>query len=404
MYTTSTFPPTYTGYVETRKDALILIQACLRGDLHPVDRRPVPDDRYFVLQSGNVYLYEEKSSGIRRWLDSGSWTTGRTSRDFSIYAEKPDPNCSPHQLQLACPFQYGNDKPLSASMPPEWEARLYGSLRKTFDTKAGGLVRKTICIKNADKLVSGPIWHLVNYYRPMDVVKGRLRTPSKDKSLAPPLPPPLSWSRQPGQQVAISIPSPSPSPSPSPIPADDGQQVAIPIPSPSPSPIPADDGQQVAAIPSPSPIPIPIPADDGLQQAASNNTALAPPIGPAYCHSNSLAPPMGPAYCDSESLAPPMGPAYCHSNSLAPPMGPAYCDSDSLVTELQPCGQPWGEDWSMPTEFQQYYDPYTCSLHWGPVPTLPDFGWQWYPVQLPVMDRVNTVAQFEVPNIDRGGG
>ncbi|KAK5188503.1 Global transcription regulator sge1 [Exophiala xenobiotica] len=54
------------GFVDTHDDAAMLIQACLRGSLQVVKRQPISPERPSVAQSGHVFIYEAKSSGIQR--------------------------------------------------------------------------------------------------------------------------------------------------------------------------------------------------------------------------------------------------------------------------------------------------------------------------------------------------
>ena len=58
---------TYTGYVATTNDALILFEACLSGRLYHVRRRPHGRERNSLICSGYVFIYEENISGIKRW-------------------------------------------------------------------------------------------------------------------------------------------------------------------------------------------------------------------------------------------------------------------------------------------------------------------------------------------------
>ncbi|KAK5202618.1 Gluconate transport-inducing protein required for gluconate-H+ symport [Exophiala xenobiotica] len=59
----------YFGFVDTHDDAVMLIQACVRGSLQVIKRRPTSSERPSVAQSGQIFIYEEKSSGIQRWTD-----------------------------------------------------------------------------------------------------------------------------------------------------------------------------------------------------------------------------------------------------------------------------------------------------------------------------------------------
>lgn len=58
--------PTWQGLVETTRDALYIFEACLNGTLPFCSGRP---HDHSVIVSGNVFVYEEASSGIRRWTD-----------------------------------------------------------------------------------------------------------------------------------------------------------------------------------------------------------------------------------------------------------------------------------------------------------------------------------------------
>lgn len=79
--------PTYTGYIATSKDALIIFQAVLSGYLIPVHRRPSESERAELIKSGNVFVFIEETSGIKRWTDGTSWSPSRILGRFLIYRE-----------------------------------------------------------------------------------------------------------------------------------------------------------------------------------------------------------------------------------------------------------------------------------------------------------------------------
>ena len=83
--------PTFTGFVRNTTDALILFEACLSGKLHYVPRRPHDRERSQLIQSGNIFIYEEKESGIKRWTDGVAWSPSRILGDFLIYRELDKP-------------------------------------------------------------------------------------------------------------------------------------------------------------------------------------------------------------------------------------------------------------------------------------------------------------------------
>lgn len=165
--------PSYFGFVETSNDARSLIQACLQGALCLVRRRPTSSERSSVAQSGHIFIYEEKASGIQRWTDGRHWSPSRILGEFLIYGERKT---------LPGPSHITNtvNEPLLAEGGAEWRQRLDAPLARSFDSPPEGLVKKTISIRDA-----GTIWHLVSYYRPIDVLQGRLPTPSMNQILVP---------------------------------------------------------------------------------------------------------------------------------------------------------------------------------------------------------------------------
>jgi hypothetical protein len=83
--------PSFTGFVRTIMDGLILSQACLNGKLDFVAQRPGDKDRADLIRSGNVFVYERNASGIKRWTDVIAWSPSRVLRNFLIYCELEKP-------------------------------------------------------------------------------------------------------------------------------------------------------------------------------------------------------------------------------------------------------------------------------------------------------------------------
>ena len=161
--------PSYFGFVENRDDAVMLIQACMQGRVLVVQRRPTLCERPFIPQSGHIFIYEENVSGIRRWTDGRHWSRSRISSGFFIYGER---SASPHQSHT------GNTEKqswLEYERSKEWYQRLYGPLAKSFNIQPDVLVKKTIRVQDLDD--SGAVWHLISYFRPVDVLAGRLQAP-----------------------------------------------------------------------------------------------------------------------------------------------------------------------------------------------------------------------------------
>ncbi|PYH48213.1 camp independent regulatory protein [Aspergillus saccharolyticus JOP 1030-1] len=201
--TTTVLEPTFMGYVATTQDALILFEACLTGVLHHVPRRPHDRERSHLVRSGSVFIYEENSSGIKRWTDGVTWSPSRILGNFLVYREleKPFP---PGEKKRA--MKKANRRPVPSTRPGEpyprhdsnggyspssttgpfgdrphqsdVERALVGSLVDSYGFKDSGLVKKTMSVT-----VSGVTHHLVSYYSVEDVTRGMLSPPSMVESL-----------------------------------------------------------------------------------------------------------------------------------------------------------------------------------------------------------------------------
>ncbi|TEB06335.1 hypothetical protein FA13DRAFT_1783682 [Coprinellus micaceus] len=95
MYSSKQGPTISHLRVRTTKDAKKIFEAVLRGHLPMVTQRLDPDQRRQI-SSGQVYVWEERSSnrsrnsssGIERWTDSISWGQSHVKDEFLFYDEK----------------------------------------------------------------------------------------------------------------------------------------------------------------------------------------------------------------------------------------------------------------------------------------------------------------------------
>lgn len=53
---------TFSGFIETTTDALLVFEACRRGKLPKINRR-LQDRERGTIQSGTVFVFDEKESG-----------------------------------------------------------------------------------------------------------------------------------------------------------------------------------------------------------------------------------------------------------------------------------------------------------------------------------------------------
>ncbi|KUI64994.1 Global transcription regulator sge1 [Cytospora mali] len=176
--------PTWYGIVMTTTDALRLFEACLMGQLLHTARRPHDRERDSLIQSGNVFIFEESSSGIKRWTDGQHWSPSRILGNFLIYRElhkdfpPGDKKKAIKRKREGDPeLQDGNINMAGGSVD-DGQRALLGSLIDSYLFKEGGLMKKTISIKFNDTY-----HHLVSYYSYEDATSGRLTTPSQDPTL-----------------------------------------------------------------------------------------------------------------------------------------------------------------------------------------------------------------------------
>ena len=199
---TQPLQPTWHGFVQDTREALLLFEAVLQGQLNRVTRRPHDRERANLIRSGSVFIYEEGASGIKRWTDGVSWSPSRILNNFLIYREleKPFP---PGEKKRAKPkvkppsstaeeagvkHEMGVDGSTESPATPSSSVRspsvknkgekdskraLVGSLTESYNFKEpGGLVKKTMSV-----VVQGSHFHLVSYYEPDDVCNGLLERP-----------------------------------------------------------------------------------------------------------------------------------------------------------------------------------------------------------------------------------
>ncbi|KAK4639520.1 Gluconate transport-inducing protein required for gluconate-H+ symport [Podospora bellae-mahoneyi] len=79
--------PTWTGFIPDTGNALAIVEAALRGHLNMIPRRPHDKERDEVIRSGNVFLYDLNTSGIKRWTDGRDWSPSRIQHNWLVYRE-----------------------------------------------------------------------------------------------------------------------------------------------------------------------------------------------------------------------------------------------------------------------------------------------------------------------------
>ncbi|KAI0399041.1 Gti1/Pac2 family-domain-containing protein [Xylaria palmicola] len=184
--------PTCKGFIGSTMDALILFEACLQGRIAHVPRRPHDRERAELIRSGNIFIYEEHSSGIKRWTDGVPWSPSRILGNFLLYRELEKP-FQPGEKKRAMKrsktegvtkhtydgggssSRFMTSTPFTSSTTPdnetEAERGLVGSLVDSYQFKENGLIKKTISIEH-----KGVVHHIVSYYCVKDVKNNALPT------------------------------------------------------------------------------------------------------------------------------------------------------------------------------------------------------------------------------------
>jgi hypothetical protein len=209
MNSTQELDATYYGFIGSTYDALILFEACIAGQIKHVSRRPHDRERERVIQSGRIFIYEENTSGIKRWTDGISWSPSRILGNFLIYRQlvkafgpgekkkaikksKAGPNGitknnpNNHHRNKENLFQGVNSLRATddtygraGTIKLETERALIGSLTDSYDFLEDGLVKKTISVTYGDVT-----HHLVSYYTISDAISQKFIVPSKDPRFA----------------------------------------------------------------------------------------------------------------------------------------------------------------------------------------------------------------------------
>ena len=161
--------PSYVGFISTIDAAALLFKACRQGHVHTTRRRIDSSDRTSLISSGHIFIYHQQKCNIQRWTDGLRWSPSRKLDGFLIYRE----------LESTASRQLKKDSERTRSGTVSYDelrkTGLCGSLIRSYIFKTDGLIKKPITMP-----IGLSCMRLVSYYRPADVLAGRLQTPSSD--------------------------------------------------------------------------------------------------------------------------------------------------------------------------------------------------------------------------------
>ncbi|KAI9495078.1 Gti1/Pac2 family-domain-containing protein [Zychaea mexicana] len=169
---------TFHGFVETTTDTLLIFEACRRGIFPKINRRLQERERGAV-QSGTVFVFDERESGIKRWTDGFVWSPSRILGNFLIYRELDGRDSTTDKRHDRMDLGADGTSTTASAVDRNRERALVGSLTTSYNFKKGGLIKKTMSI-----VVNGSPQHLISYYTKEDVLNNRLQTPSSIPELA----------------------------------------------------------------------------------------------------------------------------------------------------------------------------------------------------------------------------
>eukprot|EP00834_Sanchytrium_tribonematis_P000382 NODE_7_length_67686_cov_1.621421.p28 type:complete len:256 gc:universal NODE_7_length_67686_cov_1.621421:24057-23290(-) len=76
----------YSGYIDTLQDGILLIESARMGQIQKVNHR-LAQQEHGLVQSGSIFVWNEAEVNIRRWTDGRNWSNSRLKGRFLIYKE-----------------------------------------------------------------------------------------------------------------------------------------------------------------------------------------------------------------------------------------------------------------------------------------------------------------------------
>ncbi|CAF3556662.1 unnamed protein product [Fusarium graminearum] len=151
---------TYHGCVKTPDDFIILFEACRKGVLPLVQQRLLEKERQSI-RSGSIFVWDELKTGIKRWTDGMSWSSGRVSGSVFKYREMENNRrrrSATNRRRRSATNQRGYDKTRKSGHGGDEGQDSRESRKQLY--KRNGLVKLSLRITTSD----GRRLHLVSYY------------------------------------------------------------------------------------------------------------------------------------------------------------------------------------------------------------------------------------------------
>jgi hypothetical protein len=182
QHQTSETMETFIGHIKTPQDALLIFEACRRGQLQRVKRRLSAKERMNI-RSGSIFAFDESEAGMRRWTDGRTWSPSRVLGKYTLAT-----SCLVASLLTFYFLSFFENigsfltyRELDTKRRPRRSSTQsspsrIGGGHISCSYKPDGLIKQSfsICTASNQKI------HLISYYSKSDVIHGRLTLPSMD--------------------------------------------------------------------------------------------------------------------------------------------------------------------------------------------------------------------------------
>ncbi|KAG8951608.1 hypothetical protein FRC04_005895 [Tulasnella sp. 424] len=171
-----TSSPILRGYLESLSDALIVVEAAMRGLVGRLVAKPSELQKESYAQSGNILVFEESEVGIKRWTDPLTWSETRASPPYFIYRETTSEDQS---VSTSRSLKLANRSPTRSKGVSFDLQRLLGAMSSGKKCRnQGHVLEHGMCKRTITVELPGRKWHVVSYYYLEDILSGELKRPS----------------------------------------------------------------------------------------------------------------------------------------------------------------------------------------------------------------------------------
>ncbi|KAG9290120.1 hypothetical protein G9A89_010426 [Geosiphon pyriformis] len=145
---------TFHGKIPNTNAAAIIFEACRLGVLDRTHRRLLEEEKRSI-RGGEVFVFAENLSGIKRWTDGKNWSPSRVVGDFLVYFEL---DTRIHNVKRTQELQ-----PTLLARIEKEDLKVQIGNKGTFIYRKNGLIKKTISLNSEND-----VEHMIIYESPLD--------------------------------------------------------------------------------------------------------------------------------------------------------------------------------------------------------------------------------------------